>query len=375
VLGLAASAALALVSGAGLERALSSYLTSFAFFLSLSVGALFFVLLHHLVRAGWSVVVRRIAEVMAANMLVLAALALPVVFGLSRLYPWAAPGAAAHDPLIAAKQPYLNAPFFLARMAIYFFVWTVTALWYHRLSSRQDLTGDFALTRRMESRSAPAMVLFAITVCVAAFDLLMSLDPHWYSTMFGVYFFAGSAVGFFAALAVVSALLLRAGYLQRAVSAEHFHDMGKLVFAFTVFWAYIAFSQYMLIWYANLPEETGWLLRRQTNGWQYPGLGLLFGHFLVPFALLLPRFVKRSPRLLILPAAWVLVMHWLDLYWVVMPEAGAGQGTPAPRLADLTCFVGIGGIYIAAAAHRLRRGSLVPEQDPRLEESLAFESA
>jgi hypothetical protein len=234
------------------------------------------------------------------------------------------------------------------------------------------VTKNVMLTVRMERRSGGAMVLFALTTAFGAYDLLMSLDPHWYSTIFGVYFFAGSVVGFFACLPIITRTLQRSGRLAHAITVEHYHDMGKLIFAFTIFWAYIAFSQYMLIWYANLPEETGWYLRRQTGGWQAVSLLLLFGHFIVPFLVLLPRWVKRDGRLLVLPAVWMLAMHWMDIYWLVMPEMGA-KGVPL-GLMDLACFLAVGGTFVAAAARRLRDRSLVPEGDPRLQESLAFES-
>jgi len=365
---------LSLGSDEARNRAASAYLTSFLFYLTLSLGALFFVLLHHLVRADWSVVVRRIAEAIAANLILVPLLAIPVVLSMARLYDWAAPGAVERDHLLAAKAAYLNPGFFLVRMVVYLGAWAWMAFWYLRRSAEQDETGDLEVTGRMERWSAPAMVVLAITMFVASIDLVMSLDPHWYSTMIGVYLFAGSAVGFFAFLAVVTGLLIRFGYLRRAMTAEHFHDIGKLVFAFTVFWAYIAFSQYMLIWYANIPEETEWYHRRQTAGWGAMSLLLLFGHFIVPFLALLPRFVKRNPRLLFAPALWVLAMHWIDIYWLVMPEAQGGQGTAAPRLVDITCLLGLGGIYVAAAGHWLRARAIVPVKDPRLEESLAFES-
>ena len=224
----------------------------------------------------------------------------------------------------------------------------------------------------MEKLAAPAMMLFALTTTFAAFDLLMSLYPHWYSTIWGVYYFAGSAVGFFAMMAITLNLMRRAGYLRRSVSAEHFHDVGKLMFAFVVFWAYIAFSQYLLIWYGNIPEETIWYLERQTGEWTWVSLGLLFGHFLLPFLFLISRYPKRRGQTLVLGAVWLLAMHWLDLYWMVMPQISPGKITLS--LLDLLCFVGIGGVFLATAIWRMSRQALIPVRDPRLRESLQFEN-
>ena len=373
VIMLVASVALAFLAPGGMDRMLHSYLVAFAFFLSVSLGALFFVVLQHLVRAGWSVVVRRVAEALAMNLPLLALFAVPILLGVRGLYEWADPRAVAGDALLRGKQPYLNVPFFAARLAVYFAVWTFLARYFWTRSTTQDRTGDVRLSLQMERTSAIGMVLFALTTNYAAVDLLMSLDPHWYSTIFGVYFFSGGVVGFFALLSMLAALLQRSGRLGGAVTDEHYHDLGKLVFAFTVFWAYIAFSQYMLMWYANIPEETEWYLRRQTGQWAGVSLLLLFGHFVLPFVYLLPRFVKRRPKLFGPIAAWMLLMHYVDIYWIVMPQISPGR-VPL-HLLDLTCPLGIGGIMLAATAHRLRQRALVPLRDPRLAESLAFENA
>lgn len=368
---LALSVVLALTVEEGWGRFLYSYLTNFAFFLSLSLGALFFVILHHLVRAGWSVVVRRIAEALAGNLPLLAVLAIPILLGMREIYHWAAPGATA-DHLLEHKRSWLNPSFFAIRIIIYFALWILLARFFVGRSIRQDRSGEIALTVQMERFSAPAMVIYGLTMNFAAFDLLMSLDPHWYSTIFGVYYFSGSVVGFFALLPLLTILLQRSGRLAGAISHEHYHDMGKLIFAFVIFWAYIAFSQFMLIWYANLPEETVWYARRVSGSWKGMSLLLLFGHFVLPFILLIGRGVKRRRALLFGPALWVLAMHWIDLYWIVMPQAS--HGGLRFHLLDLTCLLGLGGLFTAAAVHRLRRSALIPEKDPRLAESLAFES-
>jgi len=369
---LVASVALAAAAPGGWRRFLFAYLVNFAFVLSLALGALYFVLLHHLTHSGWSVVVRRVGEAVAATFPVLAVLAVPVILGVHVLYPWAH-GGAAPEPALQAKAAYLNVPFFVARLVVYFAVWAVTARYYFRRSTLQDDSGDVALTVKMERRAAIAMVAFGVTLTFAAIDLVMSLDPRWYSTIFGVYYFAGSVVGIYALLIVLTYSLQRAGYLRGAITVEHYHDLGKLLFGFVVFWAYIGFSQYMLIWYANIPEETRWLAVRQTGGWGWVGLVLLFGHFVVPFVALLSRAPKRRPRLLAAAAVWMLAMHWVDVYWLVAPAGDPGR--PVPHLVDLTLLVGLGSWLLAAAAFAVRRRSLVPERDPRLAESLAFENA
>jgi len=371
VIGLAASAGL--IASSGLDRWFHSYLVAFAYFLSLSIGALFFVIMQHLVRAGWSVVVRRPAESLAMNLPWLALFFVPVLLGLRHLYSWTDPRVLATDDLVRGKTAFLNVPFFAVRWVIYFGIWSLAARYFWTRSVRQDQTGDVGLTRQREKYAAPFMVFFALSLNFAAFDLLMSLDPTWYSTIFGVYYFSGSLVGFYAFLSMITALLHRAGRLHGVVTDEHYHDLGKLVFGFTIFWAYIAFSQFMLIWYGNIPEETQWYQRRFDGQWLGVSWLLLLGQFALPFFYLLPRFVKRSPKLFGPMAAWVLIMHYVDLYWLVLPQSSPGR-IPA-SLSDLAAVLAVGGFWLALAAQRLRRQPLVPVRDPRLAESMAFENA
>lgn len=370
LVGLGSAAALGFAVEGGERRLFFSWLLSLSYFLSLSLGALFFVLLQHLTRAGWSVVIRRIAEGLAGNFLLLALLAVPLLLGLDRLYPWARGEGVAHA---AGKGAYLSAPFFIGRILVYFLLWGALGRFFLSTSVRQDETGEPGLTLRMQRVAAPGMIALAVTTTFAAFDLLMSLDPAWSSTIFGVYFFSGCMVGFFALLPVLVFLLRRTGRLTSSVTMEHYHDMGKLLFAFVVFWAYIAFSQYMLLWYANVPEETIWYARRQADGWGWVGLVLLFGHFVGPFLFLLSRFPKRREELLVSAGVWMLAMHAMDLYWLIMPEMG--PGSVAPRMVDVACLVGTGGLFLAGTARALRSCNLVPRGDPRLSESLAFENA
>jgi hypothetical protein len=368
-----ASVALAAGSTGGWRRFVFGYVVNFAFVLSLALGALYFVVLHYLTHAGWSVVVRRIAEAVSATLPLLAVLFVPILFGLGEVYPWARATVAAAGHRLPGSVLYLKTPFFVGRWIAYFAIWILTARYYYRRSVKQDSSGDVQLTVQMEHRAAVAMLLFAFTLTFAAIDLLMSLDPRWYSTIFGVYYFAGSVVGIYALITILVFGLQRAGFLRSAISVEHYHDLGKLLFGFVIFWAYIAFSQYMLIWYANIPEETEWLARRQMNGWGWVGLLLVFGHFVVPFVALLSRTPKRRPRLLAVAAVWMLAMHWVDIFWVVAPAGSPAR--PWPHPVDITLLVALGSWFLAGAAFAVRRRSLVPERDPRLAESLTFENA
>jgi len=360
------------VSKDGLRQFAYSYLVSFSYYMSLTLGALFFVILHHLTRAGWSVVVRRVAEVFAANIPMLAFLALPVLLLGGVLFPWMGQSRAELEHLPGIKAAYLTTPFFFVRCALYFVVWALLGFRFYRGSLRQDRNGDPGETLKLERLSPGAILLYAATITFFAFDFLMSLSPLWYSTIFGVYFYSGSVVGFMALLGIVCMGLQRRGVLRHAITTEHYHDIGKLLFAFTMFWSYIAYSQYMLIWYANLPEETAWFSPRQSGPWATMGLLLVVAHFAIPFVGLMPRTSKRRRGALVFWSVWMLVMHYVDLYWVVMPTVSPGR-VPL-GLTDLGCFLGIGGLFLAGAALTARGRSLVPERDPRLAESLAFEN-
>jgi hypothetical protein len=355
----------------------ASYLVNYMFFLSISLGALFFVVLQHLVRAGWSVTVRRLAEILAANVICLAILFLPILvpllLGLSGPYfKWLDPQTAADNELLRGKSLYLNLPFFAARAVFYFLVWGLLAWFFLKQSTRQDESGDPALTRRMEKAAPAALILFGLTVTFAAFDWLMSLEPAWFSTIFGAYVFAGSVVGALAALILFAIALQQGGIATRTITVEHYHDLGKLLLGFVVFWGYMAFSQYMLIWYANIPEETVWYLARQTGPWTWITAGLLFAHLLIPFLCLLPREVKRRKMILGALAVWMLAAHWIDLYWLVMPTF-APEHLPF-GIMDLCCMAAVACLFLAGTIHTTRTCDLIPLGDPRLSESLAFEN-
>ncbi|MCB1153717.1 quinol:cytochrome C oxidoreductase, partial [bacterium] len=243
---------------------------------------------------------------------------------------------------------------------------------YYRGSVKQDKSGDKKITRRLQNLSGPGIILTALTLTFAAFDWIMSLDPHWYSTIYGVYYFSGSLVAIFAFLSISIIAMQSAGLLEGVVTTEHYHDLGKLLFGFTVFWTYIAFSQYFLIWYANIPEETLWYAHRSVGSWQKMTTFMAVGHFVLPFFYFLTRSTKRHRFALLVGAMWMLMMHFIDMYWLVAPSLhheGVVFG-----LIDVTTLLGIGGLFLAFFTWNLRRNPLVPIKDPRLQESLRFEN-
>jgi len=348
-----------------------SWLVAFLYFMSVGLGALFFVLIQYATKSGWGIVVRRLAENTAAALTVMVLAFIPVCLGLTRLYSWT--DAAHLDAILQGKTWWLNSSRFLVFGLIYFGVWAFLAWWFRSGSVKQDETGDTDLTRRRVKWAGPGIILFALTTTLASFDWAMSLEPHWYSTIFGVYYFSGSLVGVFAFLSLVVIGLRRAGCLEGFVTTEHLHDLGKLLYAFIVFWAYIGFSQFFLIWYANIPEETEWYLERLAHGWKPVTVFLAVFHFALPFFLLMSRHVKRKSLTLGLASAWMLVMHFIDLHWLVMPsfEEKGGFGF---AVLDVTTMLGVGGLFLAAFGFFLTRAKLVPAKDPRLIESITFEN-
>ena len=378
-----------------------SYLLGFMFILAISLGGLFFVIIQHLTRAGWSVVVRRPAELLAQNLRWIWILFLPVVWmawnhQLDVLYPWAniehlksvAPGEA---HLVEAKEGYLNVQFFLIRAGIFFVIWAVLGAYFWSRSIRQDSVGGTAISESCRKVAAPAILLFGLSITFAAFDWMMSLAPAWFSTMYGVYFFCACATCGLATMTLLCLFLQRTGRLRGVITPEHYQDLGKFLFAFgMVFWAYIAFSQFMLIWYGNIPEETIWFLPRQVGGWLWLSWALLLGHFILPFLFLISRWPKRYPASLAFACCWMLLFGLVDLFYLIMPriphDAGemrsyaefaekyAGEPT---RFADplvWTMSLGMLCLLLAMTARAASRHLLLPKGDPSLRESLAFQN-
>lgn len=342
------------------------------FALSICLGAIFFVAIQHVTRASWSVTLRRPAEIIGASVVGPVLLLVPVVIALlmgnSSVFPWNDAELVAGDKILQGKQAFLNAPFFAIRSAIYIVVWVIAGLWLLKTSLRQDKTGDKNITLHVEGRSAPLLIAMALTTTFGAFDWLMSLDPHWFSTIYGIYIFSGGMVGALAVLSIVAAVWVKKGTHPNLVTKEHLHDIVKLLFGFNCFWAYIAFSQYLLIWYANIPEETVWLKHRQEHGWDSVTMLLIFGHFIIPFLGLMPRAAKRNTSIVIGMSVWLLMMHWADMYWLVYPQF---SHTPAFGIIEiLGLVVAVGAMALAARKFASGQNSICLN-DPRLKESIS----
>jgi hypothetical protein len=380
---LLAGAAIAAAAGLGLtllggladpRRALYAYLVAFVYWLGIALGALILLGAFHAAKARWPVVIRRFVETVPTTLSLFVVLFVPIALGMRHLFLWVDPHAA--DPEMAhaihSKLPYLNVPFFLLRAAFYFVVWMTVAHLLRAWSMRQDASGGSALTVWQRRLGAGSLPFLALTMTFAAFDWMMSLDPRFFSTIFGVYWFAGSFVGALAIVIIASAVGRdEKDWFSGFVGPDHLHSLGKLLLAFVAFWAYVAFSQFMLIWIANIPEEVPWTIVRTTTGWRPVAFFLAAFNFIVPFFLLLSRDLKRSPRALAAIASWLLFTHWVDMYWLVMPRLHPDR--PSPGWMDLTAFVGVGAAAVAWTVWRLRGNVAVPVRDPYLEDSLRYQ--
>ena len=351
------------------EQFFQSYLVSWLFWIALTLGCLGIMMLHHLSRGAWGLMVRRTLEATSRTLPILAVLFVPILLGLQPLYIWARPEAA-NDPLIQHKASYLNPTAFTVRSILYLVVSILFALALSRLSGKQDETGDPGLFRRMQTVAAPGLVVFALLATFASIDWIMSLDPHWYSSIFGVYFITGAGVAGFAFISLMALYLSQRPPLAGVIRAKHFHDYGKLLLAFVMLWSYMAVSQLLIIWSGNLPEETPWYLHRVQGGWQWVSVALVLFNFLLPFLLLLSRDLKRDARRLAVVAVFVLVMRWVDFYWLTAPTF---HHDLSPHWLDLTTMAGIGGIWFAVFTVQLQKRAILPIHDPYLEEALAHD--
>jgi hypothetical protein len=347
-----------------------SYLFSYLFYLGLTLGCLALLMLQYLSGGGWGIVIRRITEAASRTIPWLAALFIPILIGVPKLYVWSHPEAVQADPLLQHKHLYLNFTFWWIRALCYFGGWWLFMYLLNKWSHQQDTEGRDLKARRLQLLSGPGLMFYGFSITFAAVDWVMSLNPHWYSTIYGLLFLAGqglSALAFCVALLVI--LSADGGPLQGVIGPTHFQDLGKLLLTFTMLWAYFAFSQLLIIWSGNLVSEIPWYLQRMKGGWQWIGLALVAFHFALPFALLLSRTLKRAGRTLVRIAALIIFMRFVDLFWMVSPDASK-SGFHIHWM-DILAPIGIGGLWLAVFLFQLRKWPLLPVRDPHLADAIA----
>ena len=345
-----------------------AYLSAYIFWIGIPVGALALLMLHHLVGGRWGFMIQRVLEAAIQTLPLMALLFIPLLFGLADLYPWAQTEVVAADPLLQQKAAYLNIPFFIARAVAYFAVWIVLGRLLVTWSLQQDRSADDTLTLRLQRLSGPGLVLYGLTVSFAVIDWIMSLEPKWYSTIFGMIFMVSFGLAAMALAILATRFLESEKPLAQVVSPDRWHDLGNLLLALVMFWAYLNFSQFLLIWSENLAEEIPWYLHRIGGGWEWVAVALILFQFALPFILLLSRNTKRDSRTLAAVAAAILFMHWLDILWMVVPSF-----YPARfhfHWLDIAAPVAIGGLWLAAFIGYLKARSLLPLHDPRFTELL-----
>ncbi|HQR47677.1 MAG TPA: hypothetical protein PK598_16905 [Thermoanaerobaculia bacterium] len=375
--GLVAGLAGLAASGAGFalapDRFFRSWLIGWVFVFGIALGAYGILLVSTLSRGAWGLVARRTLGAAAETIPLFALFALPVLLGATSLYPWADAARVARDEVLHHQSHYLNPAFFAARLVLYFVIWAGGAVLLTRLSARQDAASDPAgIERTMQVVAGPALVLHILAVTFFAVDVLMSLNPRWFSTIYGLYLLGGQAVSGMAFLIVVALFLSAREPMSRVLSAAHVHDWGKLLLAFMMLWSYFAFSQFIIIWSGDLPEEIGFYRDRFTGGWGAVALGLVLFHFAVPFLLLLSRDLKRDVKKLSVVAVLLLAMRWVDLWWLAIPAFSPKQ--LSFHWLDLATPLGMGGLFLFAFTRRLAARPLLPAQDPNLEAALRAEA-
>jgi len=347
---------------------LQSYLMAYMWCLGATLGCLALGMIHQLSGGEWGVLIRRPIGAASRVLPVMTVLFLPIALGMLRLYPWTDATLVAHDEVLQHKHLYLNVPFFLARAAVYFLAWNSMVYFLNTWSLQQDASPDPRIARRMQKLSGIGLVVYGITITFASFDWLMSLDPHWFSTMYGVLIMGGQALTAISFLIIVVVWLSRRSPLRAIVLPSHLHDLGNLMLAFTMLWAYFSFSQYLIIWAGNLPAEIDWYLHRSYTSWRAIAMALVVMHFALPFVLLLSRRIKRHADLIVKVAAWVLLVRLVDLLWLVAP-AFHHDGLAISWL-DVTMPVALGGIWLAAFIQQLRGRAILPVHDPEFDETL-----
>ena len=348
-----------------------SYLVAFVFCLGVPLGCFGVAMLHHVSSGAWGLMIRRILEAAARTLPWMALFFVPLLLGVKKLYPWADPALVARDALLRHQSSYLNVPFFAVRALLYFAIWSTLALVLDRLSRRQDATGDPGLSRRMRLVSAVGLGLFCLCGTFASIDWLMSLDPHWSSTIYGFYVVGGHVVSAFAFIVLIGLFLARRRPMDGVLRPVHFHDYGKLMLAFVVLWAYFAASQLIIMYQGNIAEEVAWYRGRLLGGW-FPVTVLLFAlHFALPFLLLLSRDLKRNVRRLAIVAGLLLFMRWVDVYWLAAPAFSPDH--PRVHWLDFVLPFALGGVWVGLFARQLRKHPLLPVGAPGLAEALGHD--
>jgi hypothetical protein len=336
--------------------------------LGATLGCLALGMIHQLSGGEWGVLIRRPIGAATRVLPVWTVLFLPIALGMFRLYHWTDADAVAHDEILQHKQLYLNLPFFLARAVFYFTAWNTIVFFLNRWSLEQDTNPDPLLARRMQKLSAGGLVVYGLTITFASFDWMMSLDPHWYSTMYGVLMMGGQGLTALAFLIIFVVWLSRRPPLSAIVLPSHLHDLGNLMLAFTMLWAYFSFSQYLIIWSGNLPHEISWYLHRSYTSWRIVAVALVLLHFVVPFALLLSRRIKRQADTILKVAALIVFVRLIDLFWLIAP-AFRHDGLRISWL-DLVLPIALGAVWFAAFVWQLRGRAILPVHDPQFEETL-----
>ncbi|MGE5679765.1 MAG: quinol:cytochrome C oxidoreductase [Bacillota bacterium] len=354
------------------DRTRSSFnlLILLMFLLSIGLGSLFLVALEYVAGAVWSTPVRRVSEFLSSALIFLPIVAIGLIFNMHELYHWTHAEAVMNDKILSQKTAYLNNTFFIIRVVLFILIWVSFYFFIIRNSRQQDTTKDQLLTKRNITLSAIFMPLFAITITFAAVDWMMSLEPHWYSTIFGVYYFSGTVLAALAATTLIVVLLRQRGYFPVLLLQDHLYSLGALMFAFVNFWAYIAFSQYLLIWYANIPEETSWMLLRWSGSWKYVSIGLIIVHFIIPYFSLLSQPAKMNPKRLLIMSVWILFAHLYDLYWIIMPTYS--RSSAVFGWMELLFPVAVIGFLIILFTYKSRSNNLIPIGDPKLERGINF---